>query len=95
MRTVAILATLIVAGGAGASLAEDERADFLNDVRAYQEATARVCETGVTPEMTRLHGVAERGLADARYGGGVRSNFFGLQTPDELYRRCVQSPGFR
>ena len=90
----AIAAALTVVAVAASAFAADGQ-DRLREVRVYQEAASRICQTKVTPELERLYAEAVRALDQARYGRGTGSNFFGLRSPEELHRDCVQSPGFR
>ncbi len=92
MRGIALVFGLIMAAAVGtAADAAENQSEFAQEVRAYQEATVRVCETGVTPEMRRLYVAAQHALDHARYGGGTGSNFFGLKSPEDLYQACFQS----
>jgi hypothetical protein len=59
----------------------------------YWEVLKRICLTGITPEVVRLHDEAVRAMNAAGQGGGRNSNFAGVRPPERAYGDCFQSPG--
>lgn len=66
---------------------------FQTEVRRYFDALARVCQTGITPEIVQRYEEAAKAVEAARYGGGRDNNFWGVKTPEKAYIECLQSPG--
>lgn len=66
------------------------------EVQRYWKALERICETqGITPELVRAHQEAVKAVDVAQYGGGRRSNFWGVRTPEHAYLDCFQADGDR
>lgn len=85
--TALALASLLLVLAASTAAADEDA------VAAYRRAIDRICYTGVTPELERLHAAAVKALDAAGYGGGRGSNFGGMRTPEQAYLDCVQAPG--
>jgi|SRR5262245_39866166 len=87
--TASMVATVVLTAATAASAFEKELA-------AYQAATAKVCQRGVTPQMQAKYEALVAAVDEAKYGfgrTGSPSNFWGPQSPQKLFEQCQQSGG--
>lgn len=78
----------------GIVLAAADASAFQAEVQRYYQAVGDICRTGITPEILRLYQEAARAVDKAEYGSGRGGNFWGLQTPENAWLACFQSPGW-
>lgn len=65
------------------------------ELRAYWQALASICMTGVTPDHVRLYEAVVKAVEAAEYGRGRTSNFWGPRSPELAYLDCFQAPGWQ
>lgn len=89
MKILVLGAALVLAAVTAAAAVEAVESEYTK----YAASTAKICESGVTPEMEARYASLVRTVEDAKYGYGRASNFWGPTSPVELYNRCFQAPG--
>ncbi|MBI4611939.1 MAG: hypothetical protein HY726_23360 [Candidatus Rokubacteria bacterium] len=88
MKTIVVLTlTLLALVAVGPAWA------FQGELEAYWRSLKDVCDTGVTPEMTRRYQAAVKAADTAGYGGGRASNFWAPKNPETAYLDCFQAGG--
>lgn len=86
VRVLSVAFTALLAAGPASA--------FEVELDRYWQALARVCETGVSADLIRLHQEAVSAIDAAAVGGGRASNFWNPRTPEHAYLDCVQAPGW-
>ena len=87
---VVLLVAMAVMATAGAAAAYEK------ELVAYDAATAKICERGVTPDVQAKYDALVAALDKAKYGFGHTaspSNFWGPTGPQALYEQCRQAGG--
>ena len=59
------------------------------ELKAYNKALESICRTGVTAEHIRLYEALVKAVEESQYGRGRDSNFWGPNSPEVAFQRCL------